>query len=168
MSASKPALYEGMFLFNSTAIQSNVHSAMEILRETLERAEAEIVSMYKWDERRLAYPIDGEKRGLYMLVYFRVRGTQIPNIERDVTLSEEMLRCMILRGDHIGEAELELAQERANETRSVAALEQAGEDAEGAGEDQPATEAAAADPEAAALADEGEGESAPASETQER
>lgn len=160
MSASKPALYEGMFLFNSALIQSSVSAASDVLRQVLDRAEAEIVSMYKWDERKLAYPIKGQKRGLYMLVYFNARGTQIPNIERDVNLSDEILRCMILRGDHIGEAELQEAEEKARETQAAAAL--AGEAGEGEGEGG-AGEAAAGTSETAE-AGRSESEAAPGAE----
>lgn len=145
MSASKPVLYEGMFLFNSTAVQSSVAAASDVLRQVLDRAEAEVVSMYKWDERKLAYPIKGQKRGLYMLAYFKARGTQIPNIERDVNLSDEILRCMILRGEHIGEAELAEADAKARETRDAAALAEAGEAEGGEGEGGEATEAASSE-----------------------
>ncbi|MEX2673044.1 MAG: 30S ribosomal protein S6 [Phycisphaeraceae bacterium] len=153
MSASRPVLYEGMFLFDSAAVQSSVAIATEALNEVFKRSEAEVVSLHRWDERKLAYPIKGQKRGLYMLAYFNVRGSQIPNIERDVTLSEQLLRCMILRADHVGQTELELAEEMAKETQAAEALERSGEGAEGA---------APAEGEAQA-----EGEAAPAAEATE-
>lgn len=145
MSASKPVLYEGMFLFDSTAVHADAVTATDALRVVLDRAEAEIVTMYKWDERKLAYPIKGQKRGLYLLVYFKARGTQIPNIERDVKLSDHILRCLILRADHVGETELELAEQQAKETQAEAAMRAEGGEAETAGagaaaEGQPAAE----------------------------
>ena len=62
----------------------------------LEKAGAEIVSMKKWDERRLAYEINGKNRGTYILCYFHADGQKIRQIERDAQLSELILRVLIL------------------------------------------------------------------------
>ena len=115
-------LYEGMFLYSIQAINGELNVALEHTREILERAQAEIVALSRWDERKLAYEIKGQKRGLYILAYFRVRGTQVANIERDVNLSEYLLRCLILRADHMGEIEVELAVSEAAKTADHAAI----------------------------------------------
>lgn len=109
MTEDATQLYEGMFLFNIQEINGELSTAVDHLREILSRAEAEVVSMSKWDERKLAYPIQGQKRGLYLLSHFRVRPSQVANIERDVNLSELLLRCLIIRGEHLGEPELAAA-----------------------------------------------------------
>jgi len=66
------------------------------VRKILEKAGAEIVSMKKWDERRLAYEINGRNRGTYILCYFHADGQKIRQIERDAQLSELILRVLIL------------------------------------------------------------------------
>lgn len=102
-------LYEGMFLFNIQEIGGSLEKAADHLQDILARAEADVVAMARWDERKLAYEIKGQKRGLYLLAHFKVRPSQVANIERDVNLSEMLLRCLILRADHIGDTELEAA-----------------------------------------------------------
>ena len=102
-------LYEGMFILNQQAVAADFAGCVEFVREVFRRAEAEVLVLRKWDERKLAYPIKGQKRGIYILVYFRSRGVQIANIERDCNLSEQVIRAMITRADHIGETEIELA-----------------------------------------------------------
>jgi small subunit ribosomal protein S6 len=134
MTAPKHQLYEGMFLFNNAVVGSDLNKATTLLREILDRAGAEIDALLKWDDRRLAYPIKGQKRGLYLLTYFRVSGGQIANIERDVNLSEEFLRCMIVRADHIGEVELEQARKKEQQTLDAASLAES----EDQGSEQPA------------------------------
>ncbi len=52
-----------------------------------------------WDERRLAYPINGHKKGLYYLTYFRSEGKNIASIEHDCSLNETILRSLILKVD---------------------------------------------------------------------
>ena len=89
-------LYEGMFLVDSALAASDWQGINDTIRAILEKAGAEIVSANKWDERRLAYGIKGKSRGTYILVYFRVDGTRITEIERSVQLSEDVMRALIL------------------------------------------------------------------------
>ena len=42
-----------------------------------EKVGAEIISFKKWDERRLAYEIKGNKRGLYFLCYFNLPAAEV-------------------------------------------------------------------------------------------
>ncbi len=103
--------YEGMFLFGQAA-GADLGSAVEHVKEILARAHAEIVAMRKWDERRLAYEISGQKRGLYVLVYFQAPNDQLSHIERDCNLSEKIIRSMILRADHLTVDEMQVTDGR--------------------------------------------------------
>jgi len=100
-------LYEAMFLVDSAQAQSDWDVVNATIKNILERAEAEIVSIKKWDERRLAYEIDGKARGTYILCYFKADGRKIGDIERDVQLSERIMRVLILCGDHLREEDVE-------------------------------------------------------------
>lgn len=102
-------LYEGLFLFPSSA-STDLGSAIDHLKEILDRAETEVVLLKKWDDRKLAYTMRGQKRGTYLLTYFHARPSQIANIERDVTLSEHLIRSLIIKAEHVGETELDLAK----------------------------------------------------------
>lgn len=90
------SLYEGMFLVDSAEAAADWDAAVATIRNVLERAEAEIVSIRKWDERRLAYKINGKTRGMYILCYFRVAGTRIQEIEKNIQLSMTIWRALIL------------------------------------------------------------------------
>jgi len=116
MAQPQTYLYEGLLLLSQPAAASDFGGTIEFIRQAFERAEADVIAMRKWDERRLAYTIKGQKRGTFILTYFRARGSQIPNIERDFNLSEQVLRSLILRSDHLGETELELARKDADLT----------------------------------------------------
>ncbi len=104
MADKRVYMYEAMFLL-SQATAAELSSALDHIKEVLARGHAEIVAMKKWDDRRLAYEIKGQKRGVYILVYFRAPGTDIAHIERDCNLSEKIMRAMILRADHLTEDE---------------------------------------------------------------
>ena len=94
--------YEAMFLFDPAA-GSSLESVQAEVDRLMTRAEAEVIVTRRLEERRLAYEIDGRKRGLYVLTYFRAEGPKIGPLERDVRLSESILRALILRADHVTE-----------------------------------------------------------------
>lgn len=100
--------YEGMFLFGQAAA-ADFGGCIDHIREILGRHGAEIIAMRKWDERRLAYEIKKNKRGLYILVFFNCDGSQMSGIERDCNLSERVLRTMVLRADHLTVEEMQAA-----------------------------------------------------------
>ena len=90
-------VYEGMFLLNSVEARREWEGAMNHVQDILKKSGAEISTNYRWDERRLAYDIKGQKRGTYYLVYFKAEPDAIATIRRDCRLSELILRQLILR-----------------------------------------------------------------------
>ena len=100
MAETRINAYEGMFLFPQT-VSADLQSAIDHILEMLAKGGAEIISLCKWDERRLAYDIKGNKRGVYFLAYFKCDAQKLTIIERDCRLSERLLRSMITRADHV-------------------------------------------------------------------
>ncbi len=98
--------YEGLFLFPQT-IGADLQTAVDHIKEILAKADATLISLKKWDERRLAYEIQGNKRGVYFLVYFRAARTTLVSIERSCNLSEQLLRFMIVRADQVTQEQME-------------------------------------------------------------
>jgi len=105
--------YEGMFLFDP-AVAASWENAQQELSRIMDRAGARMIASGKWDERRLAYEISGRKRGLYALTYFEAEATKIGDMERDVRLSESILRCLVIRVDHLTEDEMKDLAARPN------------------------------------------------------
>ncbi len=94
--------YEAMFVFDPAA-GSTLESVQTEVNRLMTRAEAEVIVTRRLEERRLTFEIDGRKRGLYVLTYFRAEGPKIGPLERDARLSESILRVLILRADHVTE-----------------------------------------------------------------
>jgi ribosomal protein S6 len=65
MTETRTAQYEGMFLFPQSAV-ADLQGTVESVKQMLTARGATICSITKWDERRLAYDIAGNKRGLYL------------------------------------------------------------------------------------------------------
>lgn len=92
--------YEAMFLFDPTFGNAFEKCEAEI-RRLMERVQAEMLFCRKWSETRLAFRIEGRKRGVYVLVYFKAAPDKIVTLERDAKLSERILRLLVLRADHM-------------------------------------------------------------------
>jgi small subunit ribosomal protein S6 len=89
-------LYEGMFLVDSALATADWEGTLAVVENILKRADAEIVAIRKWGERKLAYDIGRQTRGTYILAYFNADGRRIAGIEKDVQLSEKIVRVLIL------------------------------------------------------------------------
>lgn len=89
-------LYEGMFLVDSALAAADWDGTLALVANILKRADAEVVVMRKWDERRLAYDIEHKSRGTYILAYFKADTQRIGGIEKDVQLNEKIMRVLIL------------------------------------------------------------------------
>jgi len=100
MSNERIRTYEGIFLFPQSAT-ANLQEAADHVKSILDRCGATIVSFRKWDDRRLAYEVQGNKRGVYFLAYFTAPTSALAEIERRCNLSEELLRMMITSAEHI-------------------------------------------------------------------
>jgi small subunit ribosomal protein S6 len=110
-------VYECMFLLDTNKVAGDQAAAAKQLHAILERNSSEVLASRPWEERRLAYPIRGHKKGLYYLVYFRSDGKNIATLERDFQLNETILRFLVL---HIDPKLVDTMLEVARDERAMA------------------------------------------------
>jgi small subunit ribosomal protein S6 len=116
----EPKLYEAMFLVDSAEATTDWDGVIATIKNILEKANAEIVSIRKWDDRKLAYEIHGKGKGTYILCYFKAAGSKLRDIERDIQLSERIMRALILCAEHkqAEDAEMSTISKTAGETET--------------------------------------------------
>lgn len=90
-------LYEGMFLLDSNLAVKDWAGLEAHIQEILKKNRAEVQYAEKWPDRRLAYEVKGCKKGTYYLTYFQAPPEAIKEIERDSSLSERILRVLIIQ-----------------------------------------------------------------------
>lgn len=100
--------YEGMFLVDNDLVRADWAGTKSIVTGLLEKHGGTVRSARRWDERALAYPIRGRRRGTYILSYAELPGENIEALKRDLEITDGVLRYMILRADEIPAEELEL------------------------------------------------------------
>jgi len=62
---------------------------------------AEILSSKRWEERRLAYAVNGQQRGTYLLTYFKAGTQGIAAIRRDLQFSDSVMRSLLLACEEV-------------------------------------------------------------------
>jgi small subunit ribosomal protein S6 len=87
--------YECLFLLDPTKTSSDMEGVKNTLNGTLQKYGAEVLASRKWDDRKLAYPIKGHKKGVYHLAYFKADSLKIIELDHDFRLNEVVLRHMI-------------------------------------------------------------------------
>ncbi|MBN1590764.1 MAG: 30S ribosomal protein S6 [Pirellulales bacterium] len=92
-------VYEGMFILDSNRYARNPESVVGQIPKMIENAGGELLVSRLWEERRLAYPIQGHRKGTYWLTYFRADSQSVAGFERQCQLSETILRVLFLKVD---------------------------------------------------------------------
>jgi ribosomal protein S6 len=129
--------YEAMFLFPAGAA-TELEKSITTVRNMIERHEGKIMVLKKWDERKLAYEVKGQKRGVYIIAYFTAPGTAVAGIERDVNLSEDVLRVLVTHAEHLNESEMNAVEPQPIQPREERAPwdRPYGDDRRGGGDDR--------------------------------
>jgi small subunit ribosomal protein S6 len=86
-----------MFLLDSSKVAVSWDDSVKHVHDILSKHQSEIVASRQWDERRLAYPVEGHKKGTYLLTYFKADGSALKEIVADCHLSDVILRELILK-----------------------------------------------------------------------
>jgi small subunit ribosomal protein S6 len=89
--------YEGMFLLDSSKVAVSWDESVKHVHDILSKHQSEIVASRQWDERRLAYPVEGHKKGTYLLTYFKTDGSTLKEMVADFHLSDVIIRELILK-----------------------------------------------------------------------
>ena len=91
-------LYELMILLDPADASRTWDKLVEWINDVIgKRYGQHVLRVDKWaDSRKLAYEINGMKRGTYMLIYFRALPKLVFEIDRDMRLDEKVIRHIIL------------------------------------------------------------------------
>jgi small subunit ribosomal protein S6 len=111
MANPKKNYYETMFLI-SQAAAADFGAAIEHIRGLFKRIDAEIIALSKWDERRLAFEIKKQRRGIYILSYFACDPLKVAELERACNLSDQILRFMTVKAEHMTIEEMQAADDQ--------------------------------------------------------
>jgi small subunit ribosomal protein S6 len=87
--------YEGMFLLDNSKVKADAAECVGVVTEMLKKHQGEVVRVERWDERKLAYEIRGQKRATYILAHFKMAPEKPGELRHDVNLNESFLRILV-------------------------------------------------------------------------
>ena len=92
-------VYEGMFILNANRYGRDPEAVSGQVPKMINEVGGEMLVSRLWEERRLAYPIGGQRKGAYWLTYFRLDSGKLAEIRRKCQLSDSILRSLFLKVD---------------------------------------------------------------------
>ncbi|MEX0678744.1 MAG: 30S ribosomal protein S6 [Pirellulales bacterium] len=92
-------VYEGMYILDSNRYARDPAAVSDQIPTMIQKLGGEILASRLWEERRLAYSIDGHRKGTYWLTYFKLESGQLTPLSRQCQLSETILRTLFLKVD---------------------------------------------------------------------
>ncbi len=88
--------YEGMFLVDSGKFATDADAVTNDIMSVLAKAGATVVAHRPWQDGKLAYEIQGMKKGLHYIVCFTMRGAGMKTLIRQCQLNETIIRQMFI------------------------------------------------------------------------
>jgi len=92
--------YETMIVLRTDLQDAGVKEQIERIRKLLEAQGATVSAIHEWGLRELAYQIEKERRGFYILVEYVAPSAAVAELERTLKLSDVVLRFVSIRQDH--------------------------------------------------------------------
>jgi small subunit ribosomal protein S6 len=91
--------YDCFLLFDSNKYNRDPGGVIAVVHKAIEDLGGEILASRLWEERKLAYPIDGHVKGTYWITYFNMEGVRLPEFNRACQLNESIMRSLVTKVD---------------------------------------------------------------------
>jgi len=88
--------YEIVYIFDPAIEESAVDKALERFHGVVTDADGEVVGVDHWGNRQLAYPIQGQNTGYYVVSHVNAEPDSLPELERLVKLEDDVLRYLVV------------------------------------------------------------------------
>ncbi len=93
--------YELMYVIDPRVSEKEAEEVNDAVRKLVKDGGAEITKEDDWGRRKLAYPIEKQTEGRYMLMYLHAEKAfdGVPELERRLEQSDRILRYLTVRTD---------------------------------------------------------------------
>ena len=103
--------YEVVYIFKSSLTTEEIEGRLEAYHGKILAAEgSEITAVEHWGKRQLAYPIDRNDNGYYVVTQFTASPGVLPDFERVLKLDDDLLRHLVVLSE--GELPMPAMDER--------------------------------------------------------
>ena len=92
-------VYETLFILDSNKYARDPNGVAGSVADMVQKCGGEVLASRLWNEQKLAYPVDGHRKGTYWLAYFSIDSKQLSTWNRQCQLNEAVVRQLTLRVD---------------------------------------------------------------------
>ncbi len=90
-------MYENILILNASLSDEEIESAMTKIKEFITGQGGEIVKINVWGKRKLAYEINKHKKGLYVLLIYKMPPAIIKKLEEFYRLFDAVIKYSIIK-----------------------------------------------------------------------
>jgi small subunit ribosomal protein S6 len=89
--------YEAVYIFDSTLEETAVNEKLDRFHGMVAGdGGGQVTAVDHWGRRQLAYPIDDQQNGYYVVTHFTTEANRLPEFERLLKLDDDLLRYLIV------------------------------------------------------------------------
>jgi small subunit ribosomal protein S6 len=107
--------YELGIVFSPEASEEQTKAILERMTQIVQANGGQVVKVNAWGRRRLAYPIERHRDGLYFFLDLSLTPQTVVELDRSLKVSEEVIRHLLIKRDPKA-----LAAQRAKEAHAAA------------------------------------------------
>lgn len=89
-------VYECMVILDSNKYAQNPSGLGQQVPDLVTKFGGEVLVSRLWNEQKLAYPIDGHRKGTYWLTYFRLDSLKLAELSRELRINEAVMHYLTL------------------------------------------------------------------------
>lgn len=108
--------YELGIVVSPEASEEQTKGVLDRVEQVIQTYGGQVVKVHPWGRRRLAYPIERHRDGLYFFLDLSLTPQTVLEIDRNLKVAEEVIRHLIVKRDPRA-----IAAQRAREAQAAAA-----------------------------------------------
>ena len=97
--------YECLYIVNINFDSEGTSAVVAKIEEVLKNVGAEVMNTQHWGKRKLAYAIDKERYGNYILLHFQGENPDVTELQREFEIEKGVLHYMTIRLDEFPDFE---------------------------------------------------------------
>ena len=92
--------YELTFIIQPNIDEEGVTGVVEKVSQFVQATDGSVTSVDVWGRKTLAYPINNQKEGIYVLLKANMPPASLGELERNLKLSEEIIRYLLVKDEN--------------------------------------------------------------------
>ncbi len=93
------AFYESLYVLKPSLTDEEIEKSIQKMRGTLERAGATVTRAELWGKKKLAYEVQHERRGTYILLQYEGGGAAVSELERTFRIDDTVMKYLTVKAE---------------------------------------------------------------------